>query len=118
MGESVKIVDLARDLISLSGLEQDDIEIVFTGLRPGEKLFEELYFDDEERLPTGHPKVFSARHRPVDAAAVGFIYEELDSVVDESPEVVRAKLREVLPEYVTSEAVAAAPATAKKLLPK
>jgi FlaA1/EpsC-like NDP-sugar epimerase len=119
MGESVKIVDLARDLISLSGLEQDDIEIVFTGLRPGEKLFEELYFDDEERLPTGHSKVFSARHRPVEAAAVESIYEELESVVDESPDVVRAKLREVLPEYVMSEANdAAAPQPVKKLLPK
>jgi FlaA1/EpsC-like NDP-sugar epimerase len=118
MGESVKIVDLARDLISLSGLEQDDIEIVFTGLRPGEKLFEELYFDDEERLPTGHPKVFSARHRPIDAAAVDAIYEELDSVLDESPEAVRSKLREVLPEYHGSEADAAATAANKKLMPK
>ncbi|MFM9194582.1 MAG: polysaccharide biosynthesis protein, partial [Planctomycetia bacterium] len=64
MGESVKIVDLARDLISLSGLGEDDIEIVFTGLRPGEKLYEQLYFDDEQRVPTSHAKVFCALHRP------------------------------------------------------
>jgi FlaA1/EpsC-like NDP-sugar epimerase len=118
MGESVKIIDLARDLIALSGLGHDDIEIVFTGLRPGEKLFEELYFDEEERLPTGHQKVFSARHRPIEAVSIASIYEELESVVDESPDVVRAKLRELLPEYVVSGADAAAPQPAKKLLPK
>ena len=118
MGESVKIIDLARDLIALSGLEQDDIEIVFTGLRPGEKLFEELYFDDEERLPTGHPKVFSARHRPIDSAAIEFVYEELDSVLDEPSDTVRAKLKELLPEYAGSESDTAAAAIPKKLLPK
>jgi FlaA1/EpsC-like NDP-sugar epimerase len=99
MGESVKIVDLARDLIALSGLEQDDIEIVFTGLRPGEKLFEELYFDEERRVSTNHPKVFCALHRPADLAAVEAMLEELTDVIDEPPEVVRAKLRDVVPEY-------------------
>jgi len=64
MGEPVKIVDLARDLIRLSGLPEDSIEITFTGLRPGEKLFEELYLDAEETLPTGHPKIRAACPRP------------------------------------------------------
>ena len=99
MGESIKIVDLARDLVALSGLEADDIEIVFTGLRPGEKLYEELYFSDEQQLPTGHSKVFCARHRPADLAALEGIFDELAHVVDESSDAVRGKLKELVPEY-------------------
>jgi len=58
MGEPVKIVDLAKDLIRLSGLTPgEDIQIIFTGLRPGEKLFEELYQDHESHLPTEHEKI-------------------------------------------------------------
>jgi FlaA1/EpsC-like NDP-sugar epimerase len=102
MGESVKIVDLARDLIALSGLEEDDIEIVYTGLRPGEKLFEELYFDDERRVATRHPKVFCAMHRPANLAAVEAIFEELTESIDERPEVVRARLRDLIPEYAAN----------------
>jgi FlaA1/EpsC-like NDP-sugar epimerase len=62
MGEPVKIVDLARDLIALSGLrEGEDIEIVFTGTRPGEKLFEELSTAAEDADKTRHPKIFVGR---------------------------------------------------------
>jgi FlaA1/EpsC-like NDP-sugar epimerase len=62
MGEPVKIVDLATDLIRLSGLRvNDDIEIRFTGARPGEKLFEEIFFGGENIVPTQHPKVLRAR---------------------------------------------------------
>jgi FlaA1/EpsC-like NDP-sugar epimerase len=63
MGEPVKILDLATDLIRLSGLEVGtDIEIRFSGSRPGEKLYEELFFDTESALPTGHPKVLRAKN--------------------------------------------------------
>lgn len=63
MGEPVKICDLAADLIRLSGLEVGtDIDIRFTGSRPGEKLYEELFFDSENALPTGHPKVLRAKN--------------------------------------------------------
>jgi FlaA1/EpsC-like NDP-sugar epimerase len=65
MGEPVKIVDLARDLIALSGFrEGEDIEIQFTGVRPGEKLFEELSLANEHAERTGHPKVFVGRIAP------------------------------------------------------
>ena len=63
MGEQVKILDLATDLIRLSGLEIGaDIEVRFTGTRPGEKLYEELFFDSESALPTDHPKVLRAKN--------------------------------------------------------
>ncbi len=67
MGEPIKIADLARDLIHLSGLTEKDIPIVFTGLRPGEKLFEELLTAEEGVSSSQHEKIFVARITPVDA---------------------------------------------------
>ena len=58
MGEQVKIVEVAQTLIRMSG--RRDIEITYTGLRPGEKLHESLFSDDEACLPTSHPRIFSA----------------------------------------------------------
>ncbi len=66
MGEPIKIVDLARDMIRLSEQTESEIRIVYTGLRPGEKLFEELLADDEHTRPTPHPKLRIAKAREVD----------------------------------------------------
>jgi FlaA1/EpsC-like NDP-sugar epimerase len=66
MGEPIRIVDLAEDLIRLSGLEPGkDVRIEFTGMRPGEKLFEELYFSAEKVVPTSHPRIFCLRTEQV-----------------------------------------------------
>jgi FlaA1/EpsC-like NDP-sugar epimerase len=64
MGKPVRIVDLARDMIRLSGMSENDVAITFTGLRPGEKLFEELMGGDEQSLRTAHPKVRIVRLAP------------------------------------------------------
>ncbi|MGR0481930.1 MAG: polysaccharide biosynthesis protein [Candidatus Electronema sp. V4] len=66
MGEPVKIAELAKLMITLSGGEEDSIRIEYTGLRPGEKLYEELLADDESTLPTPHPKLRVAKARPAD----------------------------------------------------
>jgi len=99
MGESVRIVDLARDLIRLSGLKPDDIEIVYTGLRPGEKLYEELYFEDEEMQPTPHPKLFVAYHRVYHLPDVRQSIAELAGAAHGSAEALREKIKEIVPEF-------------------
>jgi len=101
MGKPIKILDLARDLIRLSGLtEGRDIEIVFTGLRPGEKLHEELYDELERRLSTPHPKIFTAQHRP---CSLEWLREEFDLLAQqvESPAAeLIAHLGQLVPEYL------------------
>ncbi|MGC3999860.1 MAG: nucleoside-diphosphate sugar epimerase/dehydratase [Anaeromyxobacter sp.] len=99
MGEPVKIADLAHDLITLSGLKPGvDIEIEFTGVRPGEKLFEELSVDAENTEKTRHPKIFVGRFRPCAWDALQRHLHELASVADE-PKEVRRKFLELVPEY-------------------
>ena len=99
MGEPVRIADLARDLIRLSGFTEDDIKIVFTGLRPGEKLHEELLADGERAGPTPHPKLRIAKAQPVGQGFLGDILSWLNQVPPASAEDVRRELRRRLPEY-------------------
>jgi len=101
MGEPVRIVDLARDLIVLSGLEPDrDIQIQFTGMRPGEKLFEELSLHDEEVARTRHPKIFIGNNRSIDWGTLNEQLEALFKLAD-CPNIaeIHAGLKEVVPEY-------------------
>jgi FlaA1/EpsC-like NDP-sugar epimerase len=78
MGEAVKIVDLARQMVRLAGLRPDqDVEIRFTGLRPGEKLYEELFHGKEPPVPTGHAGLLMATPRTADPAIVGRAIEEI-----------------------------------------
>jgi FlaA1/EpsC-like NDP-sugar epimerase len=99
MGEPVKIADLARDMIRLSGFSEEDVRIEFTGLRPGEKLFEELLADGEATLPTPHPKLRIARSALVqDSAWLSALLAWLDAPVRAEAEA-KAGLRERVPEY-------------------
>jgi FlaA1/EpsC-like NDP-sugar epimerase len=98
MGEPVKIVDLARDLIRLSGHTVDEIAIEFTGLRPGEKLYEELLADTEATLPTPVERLRVARIAAGDAAALGSWLAQAQAVGADD-EAARALLRRWVPEY-------------------
>ena len=78
MGQPVKIYELAQKMIKLSGLEEGkDIRIVESGLRPGEKLYEELLSDAENTLPTHHPKIMIAQVREYDEASTETVFEHL-----------------------------------------
>jgi FlaA1/EpsC-like NDP-sugar epimerase len=101
MGASVKILDLAKNMIRLSGLQLGtDIQIAFTGLRPGEKLYEELLNDEELTLPTHHPKILIAKVRPTDPNFVIDRIEQLKQLFKQQNnyEIVRV-LKELIPEY-------------------
>lgn len=99
MGEPVRIVELAEDLIRLSGYSLGQIGIEFTGIRPGEKLNEELYFQDEEMLETKHPKVRAAYHRPCQLSDVERDFAELTKNLDLPNDRLKQGLSELVPEY-------------------
>lgn len=99
MGEPIKIADLARDMIRLSGLSEEEIEIVYNGLRPGEKLYEELLADDENTLPTPHPKLRIAKARQVDKYWLADLLAWLQAHPVLSDDQVRRELATWVPEY-------------------
>jgi len=107
MGASVKIFDLAKKMIQLSGLKYpEDIDIKITGLRPGEKLFEELLNDGENTLPTHHEKIMISRVRELDDCHVVKEIEALcaeNNLMDAKKTV--AKIKQIVPEYISQNSV-------------
>jgi len=104
MGDPVKIVDLARELITLSGFRPgEDIEIVFTGLRPGEKLFEELSIDGEDMQQTRHPKIGIWTNIPMDRDRLRNSIDELIEIgkTQNRADIVE-KVKELVPEFIES----------------
>ena len=120
MGEPVRVVDLATDLIRLSGYSVGtDIEIHFTGIRPGEKLYEEMFFGGEHVLPTDHPKVLRARN--------GLLSEGMNKRITalvnaadacEPDDVLRALLREMVPDFHVHGGATIAAAGEAKTVPQ
>ncbi|MCB2219206.1 MAG: polysaccharide biosynthesis protein [Bacteroidetes bacterium] len=107
MGKPVKILDLAERMIRLSGLEVGrDIEIKFTGLRPGEKLFEELLNDGENTLPTHHPQIMIGKVRTYDLDDITKKIDALEKMFDEQNNfTIVKKMKEIVPEFVSQNSV-------------
>ena len=102
MGESIKIIDLAKKMIQLSGLELNkDISIKITGMRPGEKLYEELLADEENTLATHHPKILIAKTRE-NSSQLGQEIDALIALFDEqNNQDIVMKMKEIVPEFIS-----------------
>lgn len=103
MGKSVKIVDLAKKMIQLSGLELGkDIQIKFTGLRPGEKLYEELLAKEENTMTTHHPQILIAKTREEDEVQIQRVQELIDLFNSQDNDAIVSKMKEIVPEFISN----------------
>jgi FlaA1/EpsC-like NDP-sugar epimerase len=107
MGKSVKVMDLAKKMIKLSGLEiGKDIEIVVTGLRPGEKLYEELLHNSENTLPTHHPLIMIAKVKEYDFNFISKCVDDLLSKVNDTDDMCLVKkMKEMVPEFKSNNSI-------------
>ena len=117
MGKPVRIVDLARQMIVLAGLRpEQDVQIVYTGLRPGEKLFEELFHGREPPVPTGHPGLLIAAPRTADLDRVGQAIDEMQAACAAGQtDRALARVMALVPEYTPDGDNAAADAAPMKV---
>ncbi len=107
MGKSVKIVDLARKMIRLSGLTLGkDIQLVFTGLRPGEKLYEELLSDEENTILTHHPQILIAKVREYDFNLIQHHLSDMNQLLSlQDNDSIIQKMKKIVPEYISNNSV-------------
>jgi FlaA1/EpsC-like NDP-sugar epimerase len=103
MGEPVKIADLAKDMIKLSGFDENEIKINFTGLRPGEKLFEELLNSDEASLPTPHPKLKIAKAKRFDQKSLPKLIKWINTLETLNEKNIKKELRTWVSEYTPTK---------------
>jgi FlaA1/EpsC-like NDP-sugar epimerase len=101
MGDSVKIIDLAKKMIKLSDLELGkDIQIIYTGLRSGEKLYEEVFTDEENTIKTHHPKILKALSVSNKSSEnSGNLFELIENYGDFSDEEIVKLMKIIIPEY-------------------
>lgn len=103
MGESVKIIDLAKKMIKLSGLEiGKDIEIKITGLRPGEKLYEELLATEENTLPTHHDQILIAKTKEIEESQLNKIEDLIALFENQNNLAIVSKMKEIVPEFISN----------------
>lgn len=104
MGESIKIIDLAKQMIKLSGFEVDkDVSIKITGLRPGEKLYEELLTNEENTVPTHHDKILIGKVKEYEFESVAPIIERLiESYEKQNNESMVKQMKELIPEFISN----------------
>lgn len=107
MGESIKIIDLAKQMIKLSGFEVDkDISIKITGLRPGEKLYEELLTNDENTKPTHHEKILIGKVKEYELESVSPIIDILiQSYNEQNNELLVKQMKALVPEFISNNSI-------------
>lgn len=93
MGQPVRILDLAKDMIKLSGMSEDEIKIIFSGLRPGEKLYEELLTEEEKTLPTPHKKLRIAHSENVDKKWLNALLKWIDSIPNKDEVLIKKEIK-------------------------
>ena len=104
MGDSLKIFDMAKKMIQLAGLKiEKDIKIKITGLRPGEKMYEELLGDEENTIGTHHPKIMIGKVKPINHDDINKLVEKLISLVknQENEKIVR-NMKSIVPEFISN----------------
>jgi len=107
MGQSVKIAELAKKMILLSGLELGkDIQIIYTGLRPGEKLYEELLANEENTMPTHHSKIMIAKVKEYDFDVISHEINDLILMFEgQDNDVIVRKMKEIVPEFISQNSI-------------
>jgi FlaA1/EpsC-like NDP-sugar epimerase len=118
MGKPVQIVELANTLIKLSGIPEKEVEIVLTGLRPGEKLYEELFYQHEEPSATNIGKIMRAKSSTMSGDTLTWHLNALRTMIgNEAQDAIRVRMKQIIPEYAYTPAAPWAESSTSMMLP-